>query len=215
MPRVSKKSVDQLTGEVGKTVFLWDEVIPGFGVKLLPSGKKRYILKYRCSGGGRSARQRWLTIGTHGSITPDQARRMAQIALADIASGNDPQGDKMAERNAATMKELWTRFEGEHLPSRKWRTQDEYRSHWKNKIEPELGTLRCKSINRNDVDRFHKSMRKTPYLANRALALLSRLMSLAEVWNMRPQNSNPCRGVERFREQPRCLVPALAGAGFV
>lgn len=72
---------------------IWDTNLAGFGVKVLPSGKKRYIVKYRVYGGGRSAAQRWMTLGTHGEVPLEQARDHAQQILAAIKCGEDPQGN--------------------------------------------------------------------------------------------------------------------------
>lgn len=190
-----------MPSEEGPT-FLWDDSLPGFGVKCLTSGKKRYFVKYRV-GGGRNARQRWLMLGTHGQLTPEQARKLALAALAAVAAGDDPQQEKLQVRRGNKVHDLWLRFEEEHLPSRKPRTQDEYRSQWQRVLAPSLGHLPCKSVSRDDVDRLHKSLRRSPYYANRVLALLSRLMSLAEVWGMRPQGSNPCKAISRFKETAR------------
>lgn len=183
--------------------FLWDSSLPGFGVKCSPRGAKRYVVKYRTDGGGRSARQRWLTLGGHGHLTPDQARKMAQQALAAVARGEDPQGSKASRRSAVTLGDVWERYEREHLPSCKAQTRCGYEAQWKNQLMPKFGKFAVNEISRSDVDKLHKGLRATPYLANRIIALLSRLMTLAEVWEFRPAGSNPCRNIERFKENSR------------
>lgn len=203
MAKISKKVVDALQSKDKAPAFLWDEVLAGFGVKALPSGTKRYVVKYRPHGGGRNAAQRWLTLGTHGQLTPDQARSMAQQALAAIARGEDPQGDKIKGRNSTTLDDIWQRFKREHLPQRKPQTRYEYENQWSNTIAGKLGKIAIERITRSDIDRLHKSMRETPYRANRVLALLSRLMSLSEAWDFRPSGTNPCQHVERFKETAR------------
>ena len=70
-------------------------------------------------------------------------------------------------------------------------------------ILPKLGRRRVDSVTRADVSKFHHSLRSTPYKANRALALLSKVMNLAEEWGLRLDGSNPCRHVERYRERSR------------
>jgi integrase len=128
---------------------------------------------------------------------------MAQQALAAVARGEDPQLERQQRKAAATVKALWERFDAEQLPLKKTQTQYDYRNLWRGVLQPKFGAAKVASISRNDVDRFHKSMRQTPYQANRALALLGRLMSLAEIWALRPQGTNPCSGIERFTEQPK------------
>lgn len=203
MAKVTKRAVDELTANNGKPAFLWDDALPGFGVKALPTGTKRYVVKYRASGGGRAAAQRWLLLGTHGQLTPDQARGLAQQALAAVARGDDPQAEKFKLRNATTLADVWARFAEQHLPQRKPQTRYEYESQWKDVLSPNFGKLAIDKITRGEVDRLHKRMRETPYRANRVLALMSRLMTLAEVWELRPAGTNPCQHIERFKETPR------------
>lgn len=153
--------------------------------------------------GGRTARQRWMTLGAHGQITPDQARALAQQVLAAVARGEDPQATRFQQRSAPTIADLWARFEAEYFPERKLSTRTEYASQWRELIGPKFGKLKAEAITSNDIDRFHKSLRQVPYRANRVLALLSRLMSLAERWGIRPPGSNPCRSITRFPERAR------------
>jgi integrase len=72
-----------------------------------------------------------------------------------------------------------------------------------NVIRPALGRLKVADVTVGDVARFHNANVTTPYQANRALAALSKAFALAEVWGMRPDGSNPCKKVERFKEQSR------------
>jgi integrase len=202
VPKLTKTVVDSLVAADGKPIILWD-TISGFGVKALPSGKKMFVVKYRANGGGRSAQQRWLTIGQFGHITCEQARSMAQQALAAVARGEDPQGDKTNNRSAPRLKDVWDRFAADQLPMKKPGTRREYESQWRDLIKPKFGSQLVKDIKRADIDRFHKSLRDTPYRANRALALFSRLMTLTEHWEWRDQGTNPCRFVEKFKEEGR------------
>lgn len=210
MGKLTKREIDALTAIGNAPAYLWDSSVPGFGVKALPSGIKRFLLKYRADGGGRGARQRWLTIGTFGPITLEQARDLALQAYADIARGGDPQGKKFHLRAAPKLSDAWERFEQEELPRKKPITQRDYVAIWSNLLSPKFGKVKVETIARADIDRFHKSFSDTPYRANRALALLSRLLSLAEAWEWRPQGTNPCKHVSRFDEQPRTryLTPA-------
>ena len=203
MAKITKRTVDALVAVNGSRQILWDDQLSGFGVRALASGQKSYVVKYRTSGGGRSSKQRWLTLGAHGHITPDQARNMAQQALAAVARGEDPQGEKLLRREAATLTALWTRYETDVLPDKKPTTRSEYKSQWTNVIEPRFGNSKVEEISRDEVDRFHKGLRHRPYRGNRILALLSHLMSLAEIWEWRPAGTNPCKGIARFKETAR------------
>ena len=58
-------------------------------------------------------------------------------------------------------------------------------------------------IQRSDIAALHHDMRDTPYQANRTLGVLSKMFNLAELWDIRPDGTNPCRHVKRFREEKR------------
>jgi hypothetical protein len=90
MPRLTKRAVEAVSPAKGKPVIAWDDQVPGFGIKVLPSGTRKYLVKYRTQGGGRRAQQRWYVLGTHGAITCEQAREMAKAALASVAVGLVP-----------------------------------------------------------------------------------------------------------------------------
>ncbi|MCK5778802.1 MAG: tyrosine-type recombinase/integrase [Rhodospirillales bacterium] len=202
MAKLTKTYIDGLKAE-DKPVYYWDDYIKGFGLKVLPTGNKKYVFKYRISGGGRRGQQRWYAIGTHGTITPDKARQIAQQVAGAIAEGRDPQGQKLAFRNAATIHDLWKRFEKEHLGRRKPSTSRHYKQIWAKHIKPRLGTKKVVDVNRDDIHRLHHQMSSHPYQANRAVAVLSKMFNLAEVWGMRPDGSNPCRHVEKYPERSR------------
>lgn len=200
---MTKRELDALKSDDGRPAFLWDGSLAGFGAKALPSGKKVFLVKYRTNGGGRNAPQRWLTLGAYGTLSLDEARRLARQALAAVAEGKDPQAIKLGEREAPTFADVWARFEADILPSRKPTTAKEYRSQWENLIKSKFGKQRVEAITASEIDRFHKSLRRSPYRANRILALLRRLMSLAEAWGMRTAGTNPCSRVEPFKERAR------------
>ena len=63
--------------------------------------------------------------------------------------------------------------------------------------------LRVMDAQRSDIAALHHELRHTPYQANRTLAVLSKMSNLAELWGVRPDGSNPCRHVKRFREEKR------------
>ncbi|MGB5864410.1 MAG: site-specific integrase [Sulfitobacter sp.] len=201
--KLSKKNIDAAIADEGRPKYLWDQNLAGFGVKVLPTGKKRYVVKYRAYGGGRTATQRWMTIGTHGEVPLDTARDHAQQILAAVKRGEDPQGNKFALRNAPRLSDVWEKFSTGELLEKKPSTIRDYSSNWSNLIKPALGTKLVTEISKSDVDCFHRSMSKTPYAANRVLALLSKLMTLSEMWEWRDQGTNPCRYIKKNKEESR------------
>lgn len=201
--RLTKKRIDDLLCEGTKPEYIWDSAVSGFGVKTLPSGRKTFVIKYRIDGGGRGAKQRWFTIGRYGNITLDQARRTAQQALAAVARGEDPQGQRQTSREAPKLRDVWEKFVQEEFSQKKPNTVSDYQSMWTNTIEPKLGNQKVLSVSRSDVQALHISLKSTPYRGNRVLSLISKLMSQAEAWEWREQGTNPCRYVKRFEEKSR------------
>jgi integrase len=102
------------------------------------------------------------------------------------------------------MTALAERFLSEHVATKtKARTGVEYRRLINDVILPAIGTKRVLDVTRADVSRIHHEQRETPYAANRALAVLSKMLGLAEKWGERPDGSNPCRHVEKYAERKR------------
>jgi integrase len=211
--KITKRTVDALQPE-DKDQFRWDLELTGFGLKVTPAGKKVYILQYRTGGrrrdsDGNVVPGKWqptkrITIGRHGAITPEQARKEAARLLGAIAHGNDPAAAHAAEKAAPTMAGLTDRFLAEHVATKtKPRTAAEYRRLIENIILPAIGRKKVREVSRADISRLHHARRGTPYDANRALAVLSKMFTLAEKWGDRPDGSNPCRHVEKYAERKR------------
>jgi integrase len=199
MAKVTKRTVDTLKPASDRDVLLWDGEIPGFGIRCRPSGAKSYFLKYRTQGG----RQRWLTLGLHGPLTPDQARREAQRKKAAIGEGDDPSGDRQRRRRETTVAEVADRYLAEHvLMHNKPSTAAEVRRIVETRIKPKFGAIRITDLTRADIKAWHQSMSATPYEGNRALAYCSRMLNLAVTeWQLRADN--PCAGIRRFPEKKR------------
>jgi len=206
--KITKRVVDGARpgtkGEVACDSFFFDSEIKGFGLRVRASGAKTYIVQYRVGPGRHSPRKR-ITIGTPGSPwTPETARREARRLLLEIANGRDPAAERNAEKKAATVADLCDRYLAEHVEARnKPSTAKEFRRLIERAIKPKLGRAAVKKLSRADVAKFHQSMRATPRSANQALAVLSRMCSLAELWGERDENSNPCRLIEKYPENKR------------
>lgn len=202
--RISLKVVAGL--DIHETV--WDTVVRGFGVRRQRRDPV-YVLKYRFQG-----RQRFYTIGKHGSPwTPDDARSEALRLLGAIVSNQQPR-DPSAERHflkaQPTLAEFAERYLSEYAePHKKARTVAEDRRNLKLHILPFLGHLRVGDITRADVAKFHASRRKCPANANRCLATVSHMLTIAETWGLRIEDSNPCRKIARYAEveRERSLTP--------
>jgi integrase len=201
LDKITKRTVDAVHPN-GADQFLWDSDLKGFGLKVTPAGSKVYILQYRK--GGRGAPTKRVTIGRHGAVTPEQARKEAARLSGAIAQGSDPAAVRAAEKAAPTVADLSHRFLAEHVATKtKPRTAAEYRRLIENIVLPTIGRKRVGDVTRADISRLHHERRDTPYDANRALAVLSKMFTLAEKWGERPDGSNPCRHVEKYGERRR------------
>lgn len=203
--KITKRAVEALMpGADGAESVLWDSELRGFGVRVQRGGVRSYVLQYR-AGDQRGASLRKLTIGRHGSPwSPETARREARRLLGAIADGTDPAAERVARRESPTMADLARRFLIEHVDAkRKASTAAEYRRLIDRVILPALGARRAADVMRAEVAKLHHGLRDSPYQANRALAVLSKMFNLAERWGLRPDGSNPCRHVEKFGERKR------------
>jgi integrase len=198
MPKLTKRTVDALEPEA-KDYFVWDTLIAGFGVRIMPSGAKTYQAQYRK--GGRTRR---ISLGRHGTLTVEQARLLAKEVLGDVAKGENPAEDIAQHRKAPTVAALCERFFQAHVMERcKPSTQGEYRRAIDMFINPALGSFKLLDLERKDVAELHHKFRDKPYQANRTLGVLSKMFNLAEIWGLRPDGSNPCRHVPKYREHKR------------
>ena len=198
MARITKRTVDTLAPQERERV-VWDDDLKGFGVRVHPTGRKVYIVKTRYRG-----KPVKVTIGPHGAVTPADARTRAAEIVSDARAGKDPTARGRADTGAPTMRELGKRFLEEYVSSHcKPSTAAEYGRSVALFIDPQIGKFRVADIQRSDIAALHHGMRDTPYQANRTLGVLSKMFNLAELWGLRPDGSNPCRHVKRFREEKR------------
>jgi integrase len=198
MIKITKRFVESLETN-GKDTDYFDDTLQGFGVRARTSGRKVYFVRHRT----RLA-QRRVTIGLHGPWTTEAARIEAQRLLGEFAAGNDPAAEKAREKALATIAELGERFIDQYIPNHlKSSTQGEYTRAIKLFIIPHIGRLKIVEVLRSDVATFHHAMRKIPYQANRAIGVLSVMLAQAELWGLRPEGYNPCRGIKKFKEERR------------
>ncbi|WP_127563066.1 site-specific integrase [Nioella ostreopsis] len=198
MPKLTKRTVEALPVKP-ENYFVWDDEVKGFGVRVMPSGTRTYQVQYRK--GGRTRRA---SIGRHGTVTVDQARQRAKELLGLVASGGNPVEEVSQHRGAPTVGALCERFFQAHVSERcKPSTQREYRRSIDLFIKPAIGVFKVVDVERRDIAELHHRLKDRPYQANRTLGVLSKMFNLAEVWGLRPDGSNPCRHVPKYREKKR------------
>ena len=198
MPKLTKRYIDTLPVRE-KEYFVWDDQLKGFGARVYPNGGKRYVAQtFRR---GKTTR---VQIGRHGALSFDEAKARARKIIADIDDGRNPNKEKEVERLSPTVAQLAERFLEEFVPIHcKPRTQVEYEHAVKRYILPALGSIKVVALGRDEVAALHHDMREKPYQANRTLGVVSKMMNLAEAWGLRPDRSNPCYHVRKYKEKKR------------
>ena len=198
MPKLTRRRVDGLPARE-KEYFVWDDQLKGFGVRVYPNGGKRYVAQtFRR---GKTIR---VQIGRHGVVPFEEAKARARKIVADIDEGRNPNQEKEAERLSPTVAQLAERFLEDYVPVHcKPRTQVEYRHAVKRYILPALGSIKVVALARDDVAALHHDLRGKPYQANRTLGVVSKMMNLAEAWGLRPDRSNPCYHIRKYKENKR------------
>lgn len=188
----------------------YDSEVLGFQLRVLPSGTKQFAIRYRIG-----SLKRRHSLGTYGALTVEQARKLAQVKLAHVATGGDPSNERAEARKAWSIKQLVDHYQAEVLPKLKPATRDNYNRYLKNHILPALGKLKAADVSTSDVlQLFRTAERKARKVdgdgavinsgsttANRVLATASALFSEAIALDLR--SDNPCSAVKRNPENKR------------
>ena len=215
MPRLTERRIETLT-TTGGPVVVRDETLAGFGVQVTPSGRKSYVLRYRTPDGTRKQ----AILARVGELPLRDARNLAAAELVRIRAGeSDPLKRRQDARRAPMVSDLLSRYFDDYAPSRMAAgrlapaTLRKYRTLAERYIRPAIGSIRIAEVSRLDVERMAKRI-VSDVQRNRTIVFASRLFNLAERWELRPQHSNPARGVELAREEARdrVLAPSELGA---
>ena len=172
-----------------------DRDLKGFGVRILPSGAKRYFIHSQHNG-----RRVWKIVGEARSIGADEARARAKTLLAAIREGDDAQAAATPDIAFETVgAEVFRRYARNWKPS----TLRVNRGYYHKQILPWFGGCPIGDIAARDVRRWFASLHETPVAADRSVPVLSVIMRQAEVYGYRPEGTNPCAGIKRYRRQGR------------
>jgi integrase len=212
---ITKRTVDfAAPKEDGREAIFWDEDLPGFGLRVKSSRVKSYVIQYRNTQG----RSRRMTIGRHGRLTPDEARKLAKIRLADVERGHDPVEERNEARRVPTVSELCDEYLREGCATKKASTVETDRGRIERHIKPLLGSKLVTSVTRADLKRFLKDVAEGKTAAdiktkkqgraivkggsgaaNRTLGLLGGIFSFAI--DQKYCAENPVHGLKRFAER--------------
>lgn len=187
----------------GASQVLWDCSLPGFGVRVFPTGTKSFVIKYRVHG-----RQRTMTLGSTKLLSVEDARNRAKRAFVQLLDKQDPFAARQ-ERELMFNELAAFYLKNYAIPHKKTGFEDARRIRiyllpvWKNRS--------VSSITRLDVLELHRKIaemkdckRGGPYSANRVRELVQRMFSLAKSWEMLPDSfSNPAVGIKDYKEIQR------------
>ena len=183
----------------------YDADLVGFGVRVMPSGYKSWIVEYRPGVGGRRVAKKRMTLGSAKMVTAEQARRKAKEILAQAQLGSDPAGERNKSRRTPTFKEFSERYLIEEAePKLKPKTVVNYRIYFRKHANPVIGSLKLDDITKADIARLHRKIGQTkPATANRVLETLSSVYRYATTAGEVEEGFNPTRGITHFRERMR------------
>lgn len=197
MPKLTKRFVESITPAADKTLIFWDTELKGFGLVVLSSGRKTYCVQYR----NQDRILKRFKIGVHGQITTEEARALTKKRLGSIVHGEDPAEKKREAQALFTMHDLARDYIERHGKKKRLNSLQEDRRHLKSVILPMMGYSKVINIARRDIEGIHLRLEETPYKANRVLALLSKMFSLAISWGWR--DTNPASGIQKYQEEKR------------
>ena len=192
--RLTQQRVDSLKPRT-EILDARDSIIKGFGVRVLPSGRKGYFLHSQVDG-----KRVWQSIGDAGDMTLERARERAMSLLASRS-----RNDGASPASAASVlfedvaEEVFRRYRRHWKP----RTLRVNLGYFRNQILPWFRGRAIGEITRRDVQRWFASLHATPVAADRSAPVLSVIFRQAEVYGYRTQGSNPCTGIRRYRRRGR------------
>ena len=171
-----------------------DRKLRGFGLRVLPSGRKRFFV--HCQHRGERV---WKTVGDAAAMDVREARSRAVEVIAAIHLGEDPPREPGETLFEAVAEAAFERHQ------RVWKPGTLYvnRRYLRNQLLPHFAGRQIADIDRKDVANWFASLRATPVAADRSMPVLSVIMREAEVMGLRPKRSNPCLGFRRYRRKGR------------
>ena len=207
--KLTKRTVDGAAPKAGRYT-LWDTELKGFALRVAESGTKTYILRYRPRSAGRARPRRFMVLGRHGAITPDEARAQAKAILGAVAAGRDPAKERSQANSAMSIAQLVELFISEHArPKRKPRTAADYASLLNSYLVPKFGKRAADQITAAEISQLHLSLRDRPYQANRLVAVIGSMYGFAARRGIVPRARIPRKGSIDFASFRASVISVL------
>ncbi|WP_171946463.1 site-specific integrase [Hyphomicrobium sp. CS1GBMeth3] len=184
-------------------VYVSDDAISGFRLKVTPKGKRVLFFQYRDADG----RQRKLTFPPTTSVR--EARRLANAAGVKCDAGIDPQADKDRLEKTPTLAQAFETFDREYIPTElRASTASEYRRMFRRYIPKRLQDKRLCQVERRDIVELMRSLRGRPMQANNVLRFLSTFFNwcIGDGGLLYEKAANPTKGVKRYPDRKRSFV---------
>ena len=189
-----------------KDTILFDKTLPGFGLRVHPSGRKVYIVQARIDG-----RSRRIVVARHGEMKLAEARRRARDMLGRIRAGENPADDIRREKETPTPRQFADEYLRRSEPQWKPSGRKTVRIYLNARVLPAFGKMPLDRIGPEDVAAwFDAASRDRPGAANRAFEILRAMMFRAEEWGLRERGANPCLGIAK---NPRNNVARFLDTG--
>lgn len=196
MPKLTKRLVDSTEPPLTGQLFVRDDTVQGFALRVTANGVKSFIVEKRIHG-----RPRRFTLGRYGALTAEEARDLARKEIGKIAGGEDPAEDRQARRQSSTWHDLEALYLDRHAVHKKSASNDvgmlnKWLSDWR--------TRRLNTISRADICTRHAEMGAAGHKthANRMVALVRTMFFLAKDWGLY-EGENPASRVKFFKEAKR------------
>ena len=171
-----------------------DRKLRGFGLRVLPSGRKRFYV--HCQHRGERV---WKILGDAAAMDVREARSRAVEFIAAIRLGEELPREPEETLFEAVAEAAVQRHQRVWKPG----TLAVNRCYLRNQLLPHFAGRQIADISRKDVANWFASLRATPVAADRSMSVLSVIMREAEAMGLRPQRSNPCLGFRRYRRKGR------------
>ena len=190
---LTQARIDALTPR--KTVRnIRDAALKGFGIRVLPSGTKRFFIHTQKDG-----RRIWKIVGDANTVSLDEARRLAGDLITSIRTGGAALASPENTLFEVVAEEVFRNY------GRNWKpgTMKVNRGYLRSQILPRFAGRQITDITRSDVREWFASLHSTPVAADRSVPILSVILRQAEVYGYRREGSNPCLGMRRNRTKGR------------